>query len=204
MLIKKGYSTNSIILEYPVLGGHSDDYLDVLLKYETNNIKKLYMIEVKRYDEFFKYIKPLGEKVKQVFSYAERERDTELVSYFTFDFDNNKPLFRSAFVKELLENSSNIEDLISKWNKQWIENNIIEDNDIFNIKTSIKKYDNLKNIEDDDKKILFLQFKEILRINAISDKSNAFNKMINLFLAKIADELTADTNYKIKDENNNF
>jgi len=45
---------------------------------------------------------------------------------------------------------------------------------------------------------LFNQFLTILRINTISDKSNAFDKVINLFIAKVFDELGENKKFEIK------
>lgn len=73
----------------------------------------------------------------------------------------------------------------------------------FDIKISGKKFRDLKDISERDSKILFSQFLTILRTNAISDKSNAFDKIINLFIAKVFDELGKDKRFEIrtKDEN---
>ena len=46
----------------------------------------------------------------------------------------------------------------------------------------------LKPITKDDSSRIFNQFAEILRHNVVSDKPNAFNKMLNLFICKIIDE----------------
>jgi type I restriction enzyme M protein len=55
------------------------------------------------------------------------------------------------------------------------------------IPKAITKKD-LKELTQEDSKMIFNQFAEILRHNIVSDKSNAFNKIFNLFLCKIVDE----------------
>ena len=55
----------------------------------------------------------------------------------------------------------------------------------------------MKGLEDESSGLIFNQFAEILRRNAVSDKSNAFNKIFNLFICKIVDE---DDNYDTKKE----
>ena len=65
------------------------------------------------------------------------------------------------------------------------------------IQRNLKKYNDLREIQQQDTKNLFSQFLTILRLNSISDKPNAFIKMINLFLCKVADEITRDVDFKI-------
>jgi type I restriction enzyme M protein len=61
----------------------------------------------------------------------------------------------------------------------------------------------LDNIDDSSVKIIFNQFLTILRQNSISDKSNAFDKMINIFIAKVLDEKNGDTQFKANGYNVN-
>ena len=65
------------------------------------------------------------------------------------------------------------------------------------IQRNLKKYNDLREIQQQDTKNLFSQFLTILRLNSINDKPNAFIKMINLFLCKVADEITRDVDFKI-------
>ena len=56
-----------------------------------------------------------------------------------------------------------------------------------NIIKALKKND-LRTINQEDISFIFNQLISIIRNNSISDKSNAFNKVFNLFLCKIVDE----------------
>ena len=203
MLLERGYSKDCIILEKSFQVGHSNSgNLDVYIKDpKTQNV---YMIEVKRHKDFDNATNPNGKKFKQLFSYAQQETQTQIISYYTFDFESKTHYFKNVFVNELLKESNNVEDLIVRWNKQYNEDNIYKSNNVFNVKISPITYDNLKDIQKNDVDSLFLQFKEILRINAISDKPNAFNKIINLLLCKITDEFYDDSNFNIKDKSNNI
>ncbi|MCL2131632.1 MAG: N-6 DNA methylase [Lentimicrobiaceae bacterium] len=69
---------------------------------------------------------------------------------------------------------------------------------------TIKKFDGLKKINEKDTKSLYNQFLTILRLHSISDKPTAFMKMINLFLAKLADEMSENKDFTIKDNNGNL
>ena len=46
----------------------------------------------------------------------------------------------------------------------------------------------MKELKDNEGRFIFNRFAEILRRNVVSDKTNAFNKIFNLFLCKIVDE----------------
>ena len=64
------------------------------------------------------------------------------------------------------------------------------------------KISDLKDFGKDDKGKVFNQFEEILRHNNISDRSNAFNRIISLILAKIVDENKREdaiTDFQIKE-----
>ena len=49
-------------------------------------------------------------------------------------------------------------------------------------------YGKLKTLKEEDSGKIYNQIMEILRHNAISDKPNAFNKLLKLFVCKIIDE----------------
>lgn len=201
-LFKKGYSKDVITLEKCWQLGHEESgYLDVFLQNPDNN--DIYMFEVKTNDEIIKYTDINEErKIKQVLSYAMQEKNTKIISFYSFDFDNDKDLFYNIYTEEILKIAQNVDDFFERWNKIFDKTNYIEDNEIFNINQRVKKYEDLEEITDNDTKIMYHQFLTILRLNSISDKPNAFMKMINLFLAKIADETNQNSKFKIKDHNN--
>lgn len=201
-LFKKGYSKNVITLEKCWQLGHDESgYLDIMLKSPTNN--NIYMIEVKSKKEIMSYVninKP--KNLKQLLSYAMQERKTKLVSYYAFDFDENKDLFYNIYLDDILDLATNVDDLFDRWNKTFDRDDYIVKNDIFNIHPQILCYNDLININEETTKILYNQFITILRLNSVSDKPNAFNKMINLFLSKIVDEDQGDKPFEIKDKDN--
>lgn len=203
-LIEKGYSLNVIQLEKQWQLGHNDSgSLDVMIKNPINN--DVYMIEVKSASEIKGYINLKNEKkLKQVFSYAIQERTTKIISFYAYDFIENKNLFYNVFTENILKEAQNVEDFFERWNKIFDKSDYIARNNVFNVTQSVKKYEDLENISNTDTKILFNQFSTILRLHSISDKPNAFIKMINLFLAKIGDEISANKSYKVKDKSGNI
>ena len=199
-LFAKGYSKECINLEKKWPSGHDFKYLDVML---TNpKTQEKYMIEVKKKDEIEKYLKNKKE-TSQLISYYFNEANTKIISFYTYDFENSRDEFYNIYIDDVLSNSSNFEDFYDKWNKRFETDNYISSNEIFSIKKNVKKYNSLLEIKDADTKILFNQFLTILRIHSISDKPNAFIKMINLLLAKIGDEFTADKVFYIIDKYKN-
>ena len=200
-LFEKGYSKSVITLEKQWQLGHSDSgSLDIMIKNPSND--DIYMIEVKSSSEINSYVNLKNEKkLKQVFSYAIQEKTTKIISFYAFDFDEKKDLFFNVYTENILKDSQNVDDFFERWNKVFDKSDYINRNNIFNVSQSVKKYEDLENISNNDTKTLFNQFATILRLYSISDKPNAFIKMINLFLAKIGDEVTANKEYKVKDKN---
>ncbi|UWV76941.1 hypothetical protein [Mycoplasmopsis cynos] len=90
--------------------------------------------------------------------------------------------------------------MFDKWNKVWDHTNFILNNNLFDLKFKSLKYSDLNKIDHKSVKIIFNQFLSILRQNSVSDKSNAFDKMINLFIAKVYDELNEDTTFKVNNQ----
>ena len=203
-LLKKGYSKNVISLEKRWQLGHNDSgSLDVMLKNPINN--DIYMIEIKSQSEINKYVNLNNEKkLKQVFSYAIQEKTTKIISFYSYDFSENKDMFYNVYTEDILKESQNVDDFFERWNKVFDKSDYISNNKIFNSRQSVKKYSQLENITNNDTKNLFNQFATILRLHSISDKPNAFIKMINLFLAKINDEITSDKKFEVKDNAGNI
>jgi type I restriction enzyme M protein len=202
-LFEKGYSREVITLEKQWQLGHEDSgSLDVMIKNPANN--DIYMIEVKSSTEITGYVNLKNEKkLKQVFSYAIQEKTTKIISFYSFDFSSKKDMFYNVFTENILKEAQNVDDFFERWNKVFDKSDYIKANNIFNVTQSVKKYEDLEIITNNDTKNLFNQFATILRLHSISDKPNAFIKMINLFLAKIGDEVTSNKEFKVKDKDGN-
>ena len=193
-ILERGYAFSTITLEKKWQTGHDPIWLDIMLKSPATD--DIYMIEVKKYDEYLKYADADNEsKVKQLCSYAMQEQTTKIASFYTYNFDNGQHCFSNIFCAELRQVSLNTDDFYDRWHKIFDHSDYISFNYPFNIQKYVLKYNDLKEIDDKDTKILFYQFLTILRLNSISDKPTAFMKMINLFLAKLSDEFIQDDEF---------
>ena len=124
------------------MGHDGSGYLDIFIKNPDNN--DVYMIEVKDFDKIERAITNEKE-VKQVFSYAIQERNTKILTYYSYDFDNGKDVFYNVYCEEILKESQNVDDFYERWNKQFDNTNWITDNPIFNITQKIKNIQTYKN-----------------------------------------------------------
>ncbi len=99
-ILERGYAFSSITLEKKWQTGHDPIWLDVMLKSPTSD--DIYMIEVKKYDEYLRYADAYNEsKVKQLCSYAMQEQATKIASFYSYDFDKEQHCFSNIFCTEL-------------------------------------------------------------------------------------------------------
>lgn len=189
-LLNKGYMAQDIELEKPWQLGHKPGYLDILVKDKNN--KSFLMIDVKHWDKYESTVQAATKNEKdQIFSYLQQEpKTTKAICYYTSRIENGQIIYKNAIVNNKEEwKDLNQEERFNQWSKTWESNGIFEDNiPLYNVnsKSILRKELTVLTKEDSDK--LYKQFAEILRHNVISDKPNAFNKIINLFLCKIYDE----------------
>lgn len=189
-LLNKGYMAQDIELEKPWQLGHKPGYLDIFVKDKNN--KSFLMIDVKHWDKYASTVQAATKNEKdQIFSYLQQEpKTTKAICYYTSRIENGQIIYKNAIVNNKEEwKDLNQEERFNQWSKTWESNGIFEDNIPLykvNSKSILRKELMVLSKEDSDK--LYKQFAEILRHNVISDKPNAFNKIINLFLCKIYDE----------------
>lgn len=189
-LLNKGYMAQDIELEKPWQLGHKPGYLDIFVKDKNN--KSFLMIDVKHWDKYESTVQAATKNEKdQIFSYLQQEpKTTKAICYYTSRIENGQIIYKNAIVNNKEEwKDLNQEERFNQWSKTWESNGIFEDNiPLYNVnsKSILRKELTVLTKEDSDK--LYKQFAEILRHNVISDKPNAFNKIINLFLCKIYDE----------------
>lgn len=198
-LLEKGYKPNSLELEHAWPSGHgTSGRLDILVKKDDN---PYLMIECKTYGECFEkekenmlITKKVGKELQpkgQLFSYCFQEKSTEYLCLYASIFCENEIKIQNVIipVEESWKTLSNQKELFNHWNKSFKKNGIFEKNITpYNIECKSLLRGDLDKITDKDSSIIFNQFLEILRHNAVSDKTNAFNKILNLFICKIVDE----------------
>lgn len=190
-LLEKGYKPQNIELEkiYPSGRGHSGN-LDILVYNE--NHKAYLMIECKTVrtehnKEHNKMIKDGG----QLFSYYALDRDAQYLCLYSSSINDEKIEYKSDIipVEEEWKTLSTSKEIHTHWNKSFKDNGIFESHaSPYEIKHKTLTYEMLVDLKETDSGKIFNQIMEILRHNVVSDKPNAFNKLLNLFVCKIIDE----------------
>lgn len=145
----------------------------------------------------------------QLFSYWQQITSAQWLALYSSDFKNNAIVVKSdvihaeddANVVQLAKkdktvlvyaNATNERDRFATWsetyNKEW-QNNLIFDKDSQAYKIGIPPLlkSKLQSFSDSDG--IVNRFEEILRHNNVSDKENAFNRLVALFICKLVDEI---------------
>ncbi len=202
-LLSLGYKPSTIELEHSWPSGHgTSGRLDIMVKKDN---KSYLMIDCKTYGKEFEkekqntlQIKKVGKDEQpkgQLFAYCWEEKSTEYLCLYASCLKDEKIIYENAIIQvdANWKNLSNKKEMFDYWNKNFKENGIFEDGVTpYNIKCRAKLRCELSKITNEDSSRIFNQFLEILRHNAVSDKPNAFNKILNLFICKIIDEEKAD------------
>lgn len=190
-LLEKGYEPQNIELEkiYPSGRGHSGN-LDILV--HSNDKKAYLMIECKTIGtehtkEHNKMLKDGG----QLFTYYALDRDAKYLCLYSSSVKNGIIEYKNDIipVEEEWRALSTSKEIHLHWNKSFKDNGIFEDHATpYEIKHKTLTYEMLSDLKESDSGKIFNQIMEILRHNVVSDKPNAFNKLLNLFVCKIIDE----------------
>ncbi len=191
-LLEKGYKPENIILEkkYKVGHGASGGWLDILITREDGSA--YLMIECKTWGkEFEKEFKKTEKDGGQLMTYFQQDKSADILMLYASKLDKSIVQFRNEIIKieDHYRQAGNVEDVFDRWNKVTNTNGIFDDwvrPYLFESKKLTKK--DLRPLNEEDSKKIFHQFLSILRKHSVSDKPNAFNKIFNLFLAKIFDE----------------
>lgn len=210
-LLQKGYRPEHIELERKWTLGHEQKSgrADICVK-DAKGEKILCIIECKTAGaEFNKAYKDTKNDGGQLFSYWQQERSAKWLILYTSDFDKGELTYKAATIhceddanlvkqakrdKELkiYERATTAQEKFETWKETY--NGTIFDGIIFNDDTiaynigirPLHKKD-LHDFEPEDK--IVNRFEEILRHNNVSDKENAFNRLIALFICKLVDEI---------------
>ncbi len=190
-LLSKGYEPNKIILEkdWP-LGHKGKGFLDILVLDDTN--ESFLMIECKTFgDEYRKEKANMFQDGGQLFSYLIQERPTKYLCLYSSHLIDSIIEYENdiVVVTDKIRNAKNQQEGFEAWNQIFENKGLFEDD----IQPYLAKFGgilkkDLKELKAEDSRFIFNRFEEILRRNVVSDKTNAFNKIFNLFLCKIVDE----------------
>ncbi|WP_281526716.1 N-6 DNA methylase [Campylobacter avium] len=143
----------------------------------------------------------------QLFSYFQQERNVKYLCLYTSDFINSTLNYENYIItmqdneeylkeykKQGYENAPDVKSIFRIWSetyaKEYKTNGIFEEEIKSYTITNIKpKLEHLKSIDSNDIHKKRHQWATILRANTIGDKGNALNKIMNIFLCKITDEI---------------
>ena len=210
-LMDKGYRPGNIELEKPMPGGHKDNggFCDIQVKDNTG--RTFLLIECKRADEFDRYWKKTMADGGQLFRYFNSYRQAQALCLYMSDFINgdikrmmniismidNEQLLETdkklKSFKQVQMDNGDKEDYFAVWKdtyQQDFENHGIFEKEIELYSVGKQKYNinNLDEITHDSMQKKYHEFASILRQHNVGSHENAFDKLINLFLAKIVDE----------------
>lgn len=222
-LLEKGYSPQSIELEPKWKLGHgaSGGRADILVKDRVNN--SLLIIECKTAGkEFEKAWEKTCLDGGQLLSYVQQERGVKFVCLYASDFKRGNLDFKN-YIIDLNDDEQQLKDDLEKTEKRLFYKDATDVKQLYEVWTQTYNqnyntlgifeptmqayqigigkitYSTLKEISETELKTKFNEFAKILRTFNVSSKETAFDKLINLFLCKITDEITnQDDNNELK------
>lgn len=214
-LMDKGYRPEHIELEKEWTLGHSDKggYADILVK--DSDGKTLFIVECKTAgNEYKKELNNTLNDGGQLFSYWKQEGACKWLSLYASDFDGTNVSYTTetidcsddanilATAKKdpsvlLYRDAGTTEDLFTAWDETYDKRlcgDVIfrDDSQAYQIGVKPLRKVDLKDFSENDKVVN--KFEEILRHNNVSDKENAFNRLIALFICKLVDEIQKGDN----------
>ena len=189
--LSKGYSPDRLSLEYKwPMGRKEKGKLDILITDKDENA--YLMIECKTWGEEYKKEKnKMQRDGGQLFSYFQQDKATQYLCLYASRIIKGQIEYINDIVTvdEQWKELNNQKEIFEHWNKNFKDNGIFEDwANAYDIEIKALTGSRLKELNSDDSGRIFNQFAEILRHNVVSDKPNAFNKILNLFICKIIDE----------------
>ena len=195
-LLSNGYSPKEIVLEkdYPSGRKEKGQFLDILV---TKEGLPFYMIECKTYgDKYNKELRNLKDDGGQLLTYYTNDRAVKAICLYSSTVKDEKIEAEYKIIDTSEFNGSDKKDLYNSWDKNFSNIPLFKEPYGLNSKGITK--DDLKPIVEDRK--LYNGFARILRKYAVSDLTNAYNKLFNLFLCKIVDEdkLYSNPSYDIQ------
>ena len=209
-LLSKGYFAKNLELEprWQLGRGPSGGKADILVK--DNNGHEFLIIECKTFgDEFDKAWQKTLIDGDQLFSYAQQIKRTQYLCLYASNIENNKIIYVDK-IMTLKDNedylatlkfsqrlkyreASNVKELYRVWkevyNLEYEETGIFEDSVAPYEINKVYSANDLKNVGFEDTQKKYNEFATILRQHNVSGHENAFDKLVNIFLAKIVDEI---------------
>jgi type I restriction-modification system DNA methylase subunit len=208
-LLDKGYKPEHIELEpkWKLGRGASGGRADILVK--DNFGKPLLIIECKTAGtEFKKAWNKTLQDGDQLFSYAQQISETQFLCLYTSDYEHGSLTFQSHVIAhrdndqylaanpyfKTFRNVNDVKERFAVWGDtyklDYRTKGIFEDN-IRPYYIGKDKYSlsDLHPISASDQQKKYHEFATILRQHNVSGRENAFDKLVNLFLCKLVDEI---------------
>ena len=192
---------------------------DICVNEAGNPQKMLFIIECKTAGkEYENAIKETEQDGGQIFSYWQQERSTQWLAIYASNWDeenqhvthsckvlncsddknllevaNKKRKKKEEIADKLYRDAKSTQELFEVWqetyNNEWHDDIIFKANSqAYNIGVDVIRKRDLKPFSMENSKIVN-KFEEILRHNNVSDKENAFNRLVALFICKLVDEI---------------
>lgn len=218
-LLEKGYRPEHIELEKEWHLGHDSKSgrADICVTDEKG--KMLFIVECKTFGkEYNSEYKNTQNDGGQLFSYWQQEKSCKWLILYASTFVENKILYATDAVDcsddnnilasakkdesiKLFKDAHTTEELFSVWDetyeKRFVGDVIFrEDSVAYQIGVKPLRKADLKDFSENDKVVN--KFEEILRHNNVSDKENAFNRLIALFICKLVDEIQKGDNDEVE------
>ncbi len=209
-LLEKGYRPEHIELEprWQLGRDTKSGKADIVVKDVNGEV--LIIIECKTAGtEYNKEIKNTEEYGGQLFSYWQQENATRWLALYASDWKDESLKIYSKVIncsddKNILEmakkdkdvlvyaNAKNDAERFEVWdetyNKAWLDNLIFDEESLaYSVGVPPLRKQKLRDFTPEDK--IVNRFEEILRHNNVSDKENAFNRLVALFICKLVDEI---------------
>ena len=212
-LLEKGYRPEHIELEKQWQLGHEgkSGRADICVTDEKDAM--LFIVECKTWGkEFDKAFNDTKNDGAQLFSYWQQEQSCKWLVLYASDFKDGEIIYKAPTID--CSDDANILLLAKKdksiklyldahttperyevWKETYtkqIHDDLVFSDDSVAYKIGVKplRKKNLRDFTPEDK--IVNKFEEILRHNNVSDKENAFNRLIALFICKLVDESTKD------------
>lgn len=226
-LLEKGYKPSDLTLEKKWKLGRTAKSGKADITVKGKDDKTLLIIECKTWGkEYDKELDKMKQNGGQLFSYFQQDKNTRYLCLYASREQDGKIEKANALIKvedsvqekiaqQETENlitygqAKTIKEMVEVWKRKtkgkqtFLHSGLFEPEiEPYNPGYIPIKISDLKKFGPDDKGKVFNQFEEILRHNNISDRSNAFNRIISLILAKIVDENKGEdaiTDFQIKE-----
>lgn len=214
-LLEKGYRPEHIELEKEWHLGHDAKSGRADICVNAQNGSMLFIVECKTAgQEFDKAYKDTLNDGGQLFSYWQQEQSTKWLVLYTSDYKDGVITYKAPTVN--CSDDPNIVALAKKdtsillfskahtapekynvWKETYasqVYENLIfsEDSRAYDVGIRPLYKKDLRDFTPEDK--IVNRFEEILRHNNVSDKENAFNRLVALFICKLVDESTKGEN----------